>query len=454
MTTVSNTAPHKVSKPVHPFIVCIGIAILLTLVQGSFLPAMAQGPQNYIVTFRDGTIPAVRAVAANNAGAALRHNYSIINAIAVTVPNANALAALGNDPSVLSIVPDRPVFAFQRANKKPDNPGGGKGGGGDGGGDPPPQEVPSGVVRVGAGPGSWTGLGVGVAIVDTGIDLGHHDLPQVVAIYDDFGGTCQDDNGHGTHVAGIVAAQDNLIDVLGVSPGVDLYCVKVLDSTGSGLDSGVIYGLNSIWDLNNASPAGNSIDVVNMSLGRSASSDDSALRSAITALTGQGVAVVVSAGNDRTKEVKDMVPAGFPEVFAVASTTALDGISQCKRHPDPVLADTASYFTTDGAFYLDTSDLTGFLGVGVTVSAPGEKQEDINKGCQLKSIGILSTQLNGGTTRMSGTSMASPHVAGIVARLIQQNSDISLKDIRIELRYEGDGRGDLPLESVLAPEQA
>jgi len=100
MTTVSNSVPNKMSKPVHPFIVCVGIAILLTLVQGSFLPAMAQGLLHYVVTFRDGTIPAVRAVAANNVGATLRFNYSIINAIAVMVPNPNALAAFENNPSV------------------------------------------------------------------------------------------------------------------------------------------------------------------------------------------------------------------------------------------------------------------------------------------------------------------------------------------------------------------
>ena len=208
MTTVSDTVPHKLSRPVHPFIVRFGIAILLTLVQGSFLPAMAQGPQNYIVTFRDGTIPAVRAVAANNAGASLRFNYSIINAIAVTIPNANALAAFENNPSVLSIVPDLPVFAFQQANAK----GGGRGKPPKDEDPPPPpppasEEIPSGVFRVGAG-SPLGGAGIGVAIVDTGIDISHPDLVDGVSGQSyPPGDACQDDNGHGTHVAGIVAAR-------------------------------------------------------------------------------------------------------------------------------------------------------------------------------------------------------------------------------------------------------
>jgi hypothetical protein len=81
------------------------------------------------VTFRDGTIPAVRAVSVGNAGATLRFNYEFVNGAAVTVPNENVLGALRNDPNVFGIIPDRPMFAFQKAQKKPDNPGGGGGNG-------------------------------------------------------------------------------------------------------------------------------------------------------------------------------------------------------------------------------------------------------------------------------------------------------------------------------------
>ncbi|MBI4465464.1 MAG: S8 family serine peptidase, partial [Acidobacteria bacterium] len=84
----------------------------------------------------------------------------------------------------------------------------------------------------------------------------------------------------------------------------------------------------------------------------------------------------------------------------------------CRSFSGTIPQDTASYFTTDGAFNNTTK-------IGVTISAPGADQENVNKPCFAVSVGILSLKLGGGTTRMSGTSMASPHVAGIVARLIQ-----------------------------------
>jgi subtilisin family serine protease len=102
-----------------------------------------------------------------------------------------------------------------------------------------------------------------------------------------------------------------------------------------------------------------------------------------------------------------------------------------------IKADTASYFTTDGAY----------LGLqGVTISGPGEDQENINKGCFISSVGILSTRLGGGTTRMSGTSMASPHVAGIVARMIQ-NSILGPENIRGTLRSTAQEHFTAPLDS-------
>ena len=114
---------------------------------------------------------------------------------------------------------------------------------------PPPsnQTVPSGVQRIGAAGLAYDGAGVGVAIVDSGIDFAHADLVVASQCFTAFTG-CQDDAGHGTHVAGIVAAQDNNIDVLGVAPGVTLYAVKVLNSQGSGTDAEVIAGLNWVKD--------------------------------------------------------------------------------------------------------------------------------------------------------------------------------------------------------------
>jgi subtilisin len=266
---------------------------------------------------------------------------------------------------------------------------------------------------------------VGVAIVDTGVDFLHADLTVAAACFTAYA-ACQDDEGHGTHVAGIVAGlSDNDLDVVGVAPKATVYAVKVLDRRGRGTDSTIMAGLD--WVLGQATKAP-PIRVVNMSLGRAGTLDDNpALRDSVQAVTAAGITVVVAAGNDGTLEVTDQVPATYPEVIAVASTTATSGNSACAWHPDPVLADTASYFTTDGALDL-------LSGIGVSASAPGEDREDIGKNCFLKSVGILSTRLGGGTIRMSGTSMAAPHVTGVVALMAEQSTTLTPDDARRRLR--------------------
>lgn len=414
----------------------LALSISLLVTPGLVSEAWAQGPQDYIVTFREGTIPAVRAVAAGNAGAVVRFNYGRINAAAVRVPNANALAALAADPSVTSIIPDRPVSAFQSAQKKPDNTGGGPGnGGGGGGGGKSNQEVPKGVARVGQPGANSDGTGIGVAVLDTGVDLTHDDL-NAIDSFSAFGGSCQDDGEHGTHVAGIIGALDNNIDVIGVAPAAQIYCVKVLDSLGNGSDGTVMAGLD--WVLLNHSLVVPNITVVNMSLGRPGSLNDNlALRGVIQSLHGLDIAVVTSAGNDPFTEVSQQVPAGYPEVIAVASTSAETGSNRCRILASPIAADTASYFTTDGKFE---------GGIGVTVSAPGAAQEDVGRNCRIKAVGILSTLLGGGTTRKFGTSMSAPHVAGIVARMHEQGL-LPVENIRTLLRTTAAGLPNAPLDS-------
>jgi subtilisin len=297
------------------------------------------------------------------------------------------------------------------------------------------QVVPAGVARVGSPTTTSNGEGVGVAVLDTGVDLTHPDLAGAVNSFSAFGASCQDDQGHGTHVAGTIAARDNNVDVLGVAPKAQIYCVKVLDNTGSGSDATVMAGLD--WVLSHHNAVAPAIRVVNMSLGREGSvGDNPAMHDLIVQLEAAGVAVVVAAGNDPAMETSQQIPAGYSEVIAVASTTAIGGSNQCRFLSSPIAADTASYFTTDGS--------------GVTVSAPGEDSENVSRACLISSTGILSTRLGGGTTRMSGTSMASPHVAGIVARHFQSVPWLSVSEVRQLLASDADRAGAAPLHSPSA----
>ncbi len=399
-------------------------------------PAQVGQVGDYIVRFYPGTTLAERAAAVLGAGAALRFNYRIVDASAVTVPNPNVLNALRRIPSVLDIVADRPVYAIQGPAAPPD----GKGKPDKGRGSQ--EVVPEGVKRVGEPvDGSSDGSNVGVAVLDTGIDLAHRDLAVGSQKYDAFGGTCADGDGHGTHVTGIIAALKNGTDVVGVAPAATPYCVKVLDDSGKGSDATVMAGLD--WVFQNANGASPPIRVVNMSLGREGTLDDNrSLRQAVQRLYGAGIAVVVAAGNDPYKEVSEMVPATYPEVFAIASTTAVDGQNKCRFLSQPILADTASYFTTDGKLE---------SGIGVTISAPGEDKEDVNRGCLIRSVGILSLKLGGGTTRMSGTSMAAPHISGVAARYMQNyqiaTDEQGMEYLRGLLRQHADRGGEAPLDS-------
>lgn len=398
------------------------------------LTASAQGlrpgdavPGQYIVQLRGGASP--QAVSQRH-GVRPSHLYHLaLRGFAGVIPPGR-LRQLQQDPDVVRVVPDRIVQAIA----KPDKPNKGK----PGGGGPAAQVVPAGVARIGANQvwGTVTGQGIGVAVIDTGLDFGHGDLTIGGSLYDPYDGDGQDRNGHGTHVGGIIAAVNNTQDVVGVAPGATLYSVRVLDAQGNGTDATVIGGLEAV--LANA----DLIQVANMSLGRpgDASDDGGPLHQAVQNVVSAGITVVVAAGNDCGSEVDNQVPARFSEVLAVASTTATDG--RANRRGGFIPADTASFFTTDGNFLED--------GVGVTISAPGETREDLNNGGVIISVGILSTALGGGTTQMSGTSMAAPHVTGAAALLLEANPTLLPEQIRAVLMATADRADVAPLNSPTA----
>lgn len=243
------------------------------------------------------------------------------------------------------------------------------------------QTLPWGIDRIDAdtsstraGDGTGAVSGVNAYVIDTGIDAGHPDL-NVVGHTNFAGGPNRDCNGHGTHVAGTVAAGDNTSDVVGVAPGAPLTGVKVLSCSGSGSTSGVIRGVD--WVTANAKkPA-----MANMSLGGGASLalDDAVKRSAAS-----GVFYALAAGNE--------------------------GVDACTS--SPARAGTSNGVTTTAATDSQNREASfSNFGSCVDVWAPG--------------VGVLSTKNGGGTTTFSGTSMASPHVGGAGTLYLSKNTGAS-----------------------------
>ncbi len=240
----------------------------------------------------------------------------------------------------------------------------------------PRPEVTWGVARVHA-PAAWDtpqGAGVKVAIIDTGIDLNHPDLAgKVDGGYSAITKTenpadYQDDNGHGTHVSGTVAALRDGKGVVGVAPKARLYAVKVLDADGSGNLSDVIDGI--IWATKNG------MQVANMSLG--APSDSPAMHRAVQFAKGSGLIIVAAAGNSGlTSNPGVGYPGAYPEVITVAASDDKDQVAPFSSR-----------------------------GPQVKFIAPG--------------VDIVSDKLGGGTVSFNGTSMATPHVTGLVALAVSQ----------------------------------
>ncbi|MBI5240935.1 MAG: S8 family peptidase [Elusimicrobia bacterium] len=233
-------------------------------------------------------------------------------------------------------------------------------------------EITWGIERVRA-PAAWDytqGAKVRVAVVDTGIYTEHPDLKgKVDGGYDAFTKTelkanYQDQNGHGTHVSGTIAAIKDGRGVVGVAPKARLYAVRVLDADGSGSISGIVDGI--IWCANNH------IQVANMSLGSSLPSPT--LERALRYAKAMGVVVVAAAGNSGGSVG---YPAAYPETIAVSASDSNDKLAEfSSRGPE------------------------------VDFVAPG--------------VSIVSSAMDGGFANFNGTSMAAPHVTGLAALAVAQ----------------------------------
>jgi subtilisin family serine protease len=252
------------------------------------------------------------------------------------------------------------------------------------------QTLPWGIDRIGAdasstlaGNGTGAVSNVNTYVIDSGIDAKHKDL-NVVRHVNFAGGRNTDCNGHGTHVAGTVSARDNSLDVVGAAPGAPLTGVKVLGCNGSGSLSGVIKGVD--WVTANAvKPA-----IANMSLGGSAYAP---LDEAVKKSADSGVFYSLAAGNEGA-DACDSSPARAGTHSGVATVAATD------------TSDRETSWSNHGSC--------------VDIWAPGAS--------------ILSTKRGGGTTTLSGTSMAAPHVGGTGALFLSSSTGASAATVESAIK--------------------
>jgi len=262
------------------------------------------------------------------------------------------------------------------------------------------ESVPPGVRRAG---GATPALAhapatTAVAVLDTGVDLPNQDLDAVSGANCVKPGTpAQDDNGHGTNVAGIIAARNTGKGVVGVAPGTRVYAVKVLNNRAVGTLSQFLCGID--WVAANA--AALNIGVANMSIGGVGTSDGAcgavsgdSEHKAICRAAAAGVTFVVSAGNSGTDFARS-VPAAYPEVLTATAMTDTDGLpgasgpaSCARKELDDRSGTYSSYAVTPVA-------------AAHAIAAPGT--------C------VTSAGLGGKASTYTGTSQAAPHVAGAVA---------------------------------------
>lgn len=357
---------------------------------GSDLPLGAPGSSeeeaagSYIFIFRSSfpadrvSDEAVRLSAEH--GGIVRHTFKVaLKGFSATLSSEAAARLAERNPHIAYFERNGVVWAIGQVN-------GGvaaaaaRGGAAKAGSSEPSQVVPYGISRVG---GPISGAGHHAWVIDTGIDLDHPDL--VVGSGANFvlrgKGSPDDGKGHGTHVAGTIAAIDNTIDVAGVAAGATVHPVRVLDNGGSGTIDNVIAGVDYV--AGNADPARG--DAANLSLG--AAGHFQSLHDAIVNTANLGIRFAIAAGNSAANA------GGF----------------------EPAHIDHANVYTVSA---IDGADVfASFSNYGnppVDFAAPG--------------VDVLSTAKGGGVATMSGTSMATPHVCGLLLLGIPQPGGDALND--------------------------
>lgn len=246
----------------------------------------------------------------------------------------------------------------------------------------------------------FTGKDVKVAVIDTGVNMKHPDLAIAGgATFVENTTTYNDDNGHGTHVAGIIGAKDNDKGVVGVAPDADLYAIKVLASDGEGKQTDVIAGIE--WAIEH------DIDIINLSI--TSSIDSITLRKVLEQADEHGVIVTAASGNAE-KGIRQsvgsdiMFPARYPSVIGVGSINK-------QLHKSAF-----SYF-----------------GPSLDYAAPGE---------DIYSTYIIEGAQKNGYASMSGTSMATPYVTGTIALYMQAYPTLTMQQLKKAMQQKAIDLGD------------
>jgi subtilisin family serine protease len=318
---------------------------------------------SYIFVFKDDVASSKVNKQANDIARAAGGNVTrvyktAIKGFSAKMPGEVAAQLAAKNPDIAYYEPDAIAFA----SPKPPWAGGG---GGEEDTGCTPQQTPWGITRVG---GAIDGTGKSAWVIDTGIDLDHSDLNVDVQRSANFifrgKNSPNDGHGHGTHVAGTIGAIDNGCDVVGVAPGANLVAIRVLNNSGSGSYTGVIAGVDYV------AANAQSGDVANMSLGGPKSN---ALNDAVIGAAQSGVKFALAAGNE----------------------------SDDSNNHSPASAQHNNIYTVSA---IDSNDYFAWF------SNYGNPPID----CAAPGVNVLSTKKGGGTTTFSGTSMAAPHVAGLL----------------------------------------
>ncbi|MEA2149684.1 MAG: hypothetical protein QOD69_1514 [Solirubrobacteraceae bacterium] len=364
-------------------LVVFGLLLCICAAPASALAA----PEPYIVVYKTTSasagLAATADIASDEAVTPTQRFRTAVRGFAAEL-DATDVAHIRSDPRVAEVVRDQPVKATGLVPLLAGD------------------NIPPGIRRVGAAVGTTVreASRANVAVIDTGIDLSHPDLNAVAGIDCTGNGTVDDGNGHGTHVSGTIAARNNGSGAVGVAPGSKLWAVRVLGSNGSGWTSQVICGIDWVTATRTDADPDNDIAVANMSLGSGSgpTSDcgravGDAMHIAVCNSVAAGVTYVVAAGNSGGDE-QNFAPASYPEVITVTATADSDGL------PGGLGAPLSCYGTGDDTPASFSNYATRAVDIAHTIAAPG--------------VCIRSTY-PGGYATMSGTSMASPHVTGLVA---------------------------------------